>query len=150
MQLISEDNGAGIGKSANRFERMRDAVSIGIDFVEVAEAHVLLFGRVKQFVHGEIPEARNLVELEQGCELGRWLKGIGAARFGHLRSFSRLFEAHADFHQQATGVLDKIHTGSWVAAEQMRKSELARALRWVLISLTELNDSINKQAQRIN
>jgi hypothetical protein len=42
-------------------------------------------------------------------------------------------------------VLAKIHAGSWITAEHMRKSELSQALRRVLITLTELNESINKQ-----
>jgi len=43
-----------------------------------------------------------------------------------------------------------IHEGSWIAAEHIRKSELSQALRRVLITLTELNESINKQAWSVN
>ncbi len=151
MHLISEKTAQEIGRLPHRLDPLSDATSIGIDLVDVAESHVLLFGRVKDFVHGEAVDApADLDDLAQECELGRWLKGEGASRFGQLHSFGRLHEAHADFHRQALDVLAKIHTGSWIAAEHMRKSELARALRRVLIALTELNDSINKLAWRLN
>ena len=147
MQLISEKLGQEIGKLPNRINQEQAPDEIGIDFVEVAESHVLFFGRVKDFVHGELPESKeDLAEVDQDCKLERWLKGVGASRFGQLRAFSRLHEAHVEFHHHASDVLAKIHEGSWIAAEHMRKSELSQALRRVLITLTELNESINKQA----
>jgi hypothetical protein len=146
MQLISEKLGQEIGRLPNRLVQEQDPASIGIDFVDVAESHVLFFGRVKDFVHGELPQTKEeLAEVAQNCELDGWLKGIGAARFGQLRAFRRLYDAHTEFHWHATEVLTKIHEGSWIAAEHARKSDLSQALRRVLITLTELNESINKQ-----
>lgn len=151
MQLISEKIGQEIGKLPNRIDQVQDPAVIGIDFVEVAESHVLFFGRVKDFVHGELPESKaDLAEFGQDCELESWLKGVGASRFGQLRSFGRLHDAHAEFHHHAADVLAMIHAGSWIAAEHIRKSELSQALRRVLITLTELNESINKQAWSIS
>ena len=148
---LSEKAGQETGKLPHRFEPLYEAVSIGINLVEVAESHVLLFGRVKDFVNGAPPDAQvNLPELEHDCGLARWLKGIGASRYSHLSSFGLLREAHVEFHRQAIEVIGKIHSGSWVAAEQMRKNELAGALRRLLIALAELNDSINKPAWNIN
>lgn len=147
MQLISEKLGQEIGRLPNRIDQAHAPEDIGIDFVGVAESHVLFFGRVKDFVHGDVPhEKEDLSEFKQSCELDNWLRGVGATRFGQLRSFTRLHDAHAEFHRHATEVLAKIHAGSWISAEQMRKSELSQALRRVLITLTELNESINKQA----
>ncbi len=146
MQLISEKLGQEIGRLPNRLDQVQDSAAIGIDFVEVAESHVLFYGRVKDFVHGELPESKSdCSEFAQNCKLERWLIGVGASRFGQLSSFSRLQEAHAEFHRHATAVLEMICSGSWVAAERMRKNELSQSLRRVLISLTELNESINKQ-----
>jgi Chemoreceptor zinc-binding domain len=151
MQLISEKLGQEIGKLPNRINQVKDSDEIGIDFVEVAESHVLFFGRVKDFVHGDLPESKeDLSELQQCCELDGWLKGDGASRFGQMRSFGRLHDAHNEFHRHATEVLSKIHAGSWVAAEHMRRSELSQALRRVLITLTELNESINKQVLSVS
>lgn len=151
MQLISERVGHEIGKLPNRIDQLQDPAFIGIDFVEVAESHVLFFGRVKDFVHGELHESKtDLAEFGQSCELEGWLKGVGASRFGQLRSFSRLYEAHAEFHRHAADVLAMIHAGSWITAEHLRKSELSQALRRVLITLTELNESIKKQVWSVS
>ena len=151
MQLISEKMGQEIGRLPNRIDQEHAPDTIGIDFVDVAESHVLFFGRVKDFVHGELPETRSdLSEFGQNCELEVWLKGSGASRFGHLRSFRRLYNAHSEFHHHATEVLAMIHAGSWIAAEHLRRSELSQALRRVLITLTELNESINKQVLSVS
>jgi hypothetical protein len=151
MQLISEKMGQEIGKVPNRISREHDPEVLGIDFVDVAESHVLFFGRVKDFVHGELPETKSdLSEFSRNCELEVWLQGVGASRFGQLRSFIRLYEAHFEFHRHASEVLAMIHAGSWIAAEHMRRSELSQALRRVLISLTELNESINKPAVSVS
>lgn len=151
MQLISEKIGQEIGKLPNRIERLHDTESIGIDFVDVAESHVLFFGRVKDFVQGELPESKaDFAEFGQSCKLEGWLKGDGASRFGQLNSFGRLHDAHAEFHRHAADVLALIHAGSWIAAERLRKSELSQALRRVLITLTELNESINKQVLSVS
>jgi hypothetical protein len=151
MQLISEKMGQEIGRLPNRINQEHAPETLGIDFVDVAESHVLFFGRVKDFVHGELPETQtDLSEFEQNCELEVWLKGIGASRFGQLRSFSRLYDAHSEFHRHASEVLAMIHAGSWIAAEHMRRSELSQALRRVLITLTELNESINKQVLSVS
>jgi len=151
MQVTSERAVQEIGRIPGSMVQVPDESPIGIDFVGVAESHVLFFGRVKDFVHGELPHSlSDLTELGQCCELERWLKGAGASRFGQLRSFGRLHEAHAEFHLLASEVLAMIQAGSWIAAERMRKSELSQALRRVLITITELNESINKQVWSVS
>ncbi len=151
MQLISEKMAQEIGRLPNRIVQNEDPMAIGIDFVEVAESHVMFFGRVKDFVNGDLPESKaEISEFGQCCELEGWLKGAGASRFGELRAFDRLHEAHAEFHRHASAVLAMIHAGSWIAAENMRKSDLSQALRRVLIALTELNETINKQAWSVS
>lgn len=151
MQLISEQAGQEIGRLPNRIKQSHSATSVGIDFVGVAESHVLFFGRVKNFVHGELPDASDdMAQLAQSCELEHWLQGVGVSRFGQLRAFGRLRDAHAEFHRHAADVVLMIQAGSWIAAEQLRKSELSQALRRMLIALTELNESINKQVWSVS
>jgi len=151
MQLISEKTGQEIGRVPNRIGQGQDTAVLGIDFVDVAESHVLFFGRVKDYVHGDLPEIKtDLSEFGQNCELDVWLNGTGASRFGHLNSFTRLHDAHSEFHLHAKEVLAMINAGSWIAAEHLRRSELSQALRRVLITLTELNESINKQAVKVS
>ena len=151
MQLIRERVGQESGNSPQPVDRAHDQAFIGIDFVEVAESHVLFFGRVKDYLNGEPLDAgADLSEFDRNCELERWLQGVGTKRFGQLRSFARLRDAHAEFHNLATDVLAMIHAGSWIAAEHMRKNELSQALRRVLITLTELNESIKKQGAGVS
>ncbi len=151
MQMSTAQATVPTSQSAMAASRQAEHHSIGIDFVGVAESHVLFFGRVKDFVHGELPHSlSDLTELGQCCELERWLKGVGASRFGQLRSFNRLRDSHSEFHRLASEVLAMIQEGSWIAAERMRKSELSQALRRVLITITELNESINKQAWSVS
>jgi hypothetical protein len=146
MQLINTKVGQDIGRLLGRINQTQDTEMIGVDFVEVAESHVLFFGRIKDFVHGELPESKaDLAEFGQCCKLEKWLKEGGASRFGELRSFDRLHDAHSEFHRHAADVLAMIHAGSWIAAEQIRKCELSQALRRLLIALTELNESIKKR-----
>lgn len=151
MQLISEKIGQEIGKLPNHIDQTQAPKDVGINFVDVAESHVLFFGRIKDFVLGELRESKpDLAEFGQSCALEGWLTGIGATRFGQLRSFARLHEAHMEFRRHAGDVLAMVHAGSWIAAEHIRKSELSQALRRVLIALTELNESINKQVYSVS
>lgn len=151
MQFISDKIGQEIGKQPNRIDQTQAPEAVGINFVDVAESHVLFFGRIKDYVLGELHESKpDLAEFGQSCELEGWLTGIGASRFGQLRSFARLHEAHMEFRRHAADVLAMVHAGSWIAAEHIRKSELSQALRRVLIALTELNESINKQVYNVS
>jgi hypothetical protein len=151
MQLISEKIGQEIGKLPNRIDQAPHPDTVGISFVSVAESHVLFFGRVKDFVHGELPGSEtDFAEFGPNCELEQWLNGIGASRFGQLHAFGRLHTAHAEFHRHAADAMAMIYAGSWIAAENIRRSELSQALRRVLIAITELNDSISKQCYGIS
>jgi len=149
--LLAENNVlATIGYPTANSAKVGD-VALGIDFVGVAESHVLFFGRVKDYIQGEPHEVNaGIPDFDESCELDSWLKGCGASRFGKLTSFVRLRDAHAEFHRHASEVLAKIHAGSWVAAENMRRNELSQGLRRVLITLTELNESIDRQLQAVN
>lgn len=118
--------------------------NIGIDLVAVAESHVLLFNRMRDYLHGEPLEEAwpDMVGLAESCELGQWMLNEGGSLFGHLSSFVRLREAHLEFHQGAASVMEKVQAGSWIAAEHMRKQEFSQSLRRVLIMVTELNEDI--------
>lgn len=151
MYLASDKLDQTTGSVPNRLDNALSPSVIGIDFVKVAESHVLLFGKVKEIVHGELAVSNgNLSEFNQRCELEVWLKGVSASRFGQLNELTRLQDAHTEFHQHAAAVLEVIEKGSWVEAERMRRNELSQSLRRVLIALTELNESISKQDGRIS
>ncbi|HLP97688.1 MAG TPA: CZB domain-containing protein [Sideroxyarcus sp.] len=122
--------------------------NMGIDLVAVAESHVLLFNRMRDYLHGEPLEEvwPDMVSFAESCELGQWMANQGRLSFGHLPSFARLREAHIEFHQGAASVLEKVRAGSWIAAEHMRKQEFSQSLRRVLIMVTELNEDIRNSS----
>lgn len=115
----------------------------GIDFVSVAESHVLMFSRMKDYVYGEIQDVSvfESIARSDACHLGRWLEANGKEGFGHLSAFDRLVTSHAEFHGWADEVLSRMNDGSWMAAERVLKQDLSRSLRRILIALTELNEA---------
>ncbi len=146
MQSIGKDVVQADGRSAGPSAQIQ-AASIGIDLLPVAESHVLFFSRLKHYVKGESEdEDGDFVEQAQHCELGAWLQGEGARRFGHLQEFGHLRDIHEKFHSEALTVASYLDAGSWIAAEQLCKGEFSQSLRRVLIMLTELNEAIKKEA----
>ncbi|MBU0623184.1 MAG: CZB domain-containing protein [Gammaproteobacteria bacterium] len=119
------------------------AIEFGIDFVVVAESHVLMFSRLKDYVYGETQDVSVFESIvrSDSCHLGRWLDGEGRLNFGSLSSFDRLCNAHSEFHVWAAEVLNKMEGGSWLAAERVLKQDFSRSLRRILIALTELNEA---------
>lgn len=152
MQFTSENAGQATNRSQDRTGQVSDGMSIGIDFVVVAESHVLLFNRLKHYVHGESEgdEGEEFVEHARGCELKAWLQGEGENRFGQLQAFGQLRDIHEKFHDEAQAVLAHLHAGSWIAAEQMCKREFSQSLRRLLITLTELNEVLKKEGCSIS
>jgi hypothetical protein len=59
-----------------------------------------------------------VVGKDDGCELGKWLKGEGA-KFASLPDFPALKAEHAKFHQCAAAVVTTINAGDLKKAEQM-------------------------------
>lgn len=118
--------------------------SRGIDFVVVAESHVLMFSRMKDYIYGEIQDVSVIESIVRSdtCQFGNWLNGDGKVLFGQLASFDRLYSAHAEFHECAASVLDTMEAGSWIAAERVLKQDFSRSLRRILIALTELNETV--------
>lgn len=121
----------------------RAPFDFGIDFVSVAESHVLMFSRMKDYVYGEIQDVSvfESIARSDACHLGRWLEGEGKESFGHLSAFGRLVSSHDEFHGWADEVLNRMNDGSWMAAERVLKQDLSRSLRRILIALTELNEA---------
>ena len=119
------------------------AIEFGIDFVSVAESHVLMFSRLKDYIYGETQDVSVFESIvrSESCHLGKWLEGEGRLNFGSLSSFGRLCSAHSEFHTCAAEVLDKMEGGSWLAAERVLKQDFSRSLRRILIALTELNEA---------
>lgn len=119
-----------------------------MNFVGAAEAHVLLFGQLKDFVHGEM---RGLgVNVAHGCEIERWLDLVEHTDVAQLQAYAQLREAHHEFHGYALALMEQAEMGDLVAAEVIRKSGLSQSLRGLLVALTELHDAIAKQPNLLN
>jgi hypothetical protein len=123
----------------------------GMDMVAAAESHVKLFNHMKDFLHGEIVDGAwaELIGKANLCDLGLWLENEGRKHFGHIPALANLREVHDEFHDHVESVLEMMHIGSWVNAENMRKHELSQSLRRVLIGLTDLNEAIRNQSSRV-
>lgn len=141
-EMVAAQMPSGVGSDAARSSRSV-SFDFGIDFVSVAESHVLMFSRMKDYVYGETQDVAVFESIARSdhCHLGKWLETDGKDNFGHLSSFDRLVSAHAEFHLCAAEVLDKMNDGSWMAAERVLKQDFSRSLRRILIALTELNEA---------
>jgi hypothetical protein len=149
--LITNSIANEMGSAKMRFDAARGsarpsgnaALEFCIDFVAVAESHVLMFSRLKDYVYGETQDVSVFESIvrSDACHLGKWLDGEGKLNFGSLPSFGRLCNAHSEFHTCAAEVLDKMEGGSWLAAERVLKQDFSRSLRRILIALTELNEA---------
>ncbi len=56
------------------------------------------------------------------CELGKWLHGAGASKYGNRSTFVELVNAHKQFHQEAGKVAASINAGDTAHAQQMLES----------------------------
>lgn len=141
-EMSAAPRSSGAGRDAPMSPR-RNSPDFGIDFVTVAESHVLVFSRMKDYVYGEIQDVSvfESIARSDACHLGKWLESGGKESFGHLSAFNRLISSHAEFHGWADEVLNKMNDGSWMAAERVLKQDLSRSLRRILIALTELNEA---------
>lgn len=55
----------------------------------------------------------------KSCALGAWLNGEAKQRFGHLDSYRDCCDRHAQFHQEAGRVVQRIGSGDAVEAKAM-------------------------------
>lgn len=148
MQPISENIVSKIERTPSRSNERFGANSANPSFVAMAESHVMLFSSLKLYLQGELEGSNgDFVDHWRRCELGKWLQGEGEMSFAHLKPFGRLRDVHNQFHVDVDAVLEKLHEGSWIAAEQLSKSDLSQSLRRLLMALTELNDVISEQAE---
>ena len=53
------------------------------------------------------------------CELGKWLHGEGATCYDSKVNFTRVLDAHADFHRRAGEIADTINAKNYELAETM-------------------------------
>jgi hypothetical protein len=120
----------------------------GIDFVEVAMAHMSWRSRLQSHISGEATEnwLPSAAGVDDSCGLGRWLSGNGRDKFGHFSAFRRLEAEHAEFHYFAGVVLARVLEGYRAEAETVLKNEFSQATRRILIAINEMNETMRQTA----
>lgn len=62
------------------------------------------------------------------CELGKWLHGVGRAKFSNLPSFMKCVSNHARFHVEAGKIAQAINAKKYTEAETMLTNGTAYSL----------------------
>ena len=89
-----------------------------MDFEGAINAHVawkMKLAKYLRSVDGSLDPA--LIERDDGCELGRWMKGPGLLKCGTKPSFLTLQTEHARFHKAASEIVRKANAGQDVSAD---------------------------------
>jgi Chemoreceptor zinc-binding domain len=85
----------------------RGAEAGGLNFMAAIDVHMKWCSRLESFIQGTSKEKLKLdaVSRDDRCELGRWIYGTGAERYGTLDTFAEMKAQHAHFHVCAGKVL---------------------------------------------
>lgn len=89
-----------------------------MDFQGAINAHVAWKMKLSKYLRsadGSLDPI--LIERDDGCELGRWMKGEGAVKCGNKAPFVTLLTEHARFHKAAAEIVRKANAGLNVTDE---------------------------------
>ena len=88
-------------------EGRRGAEAGGLNFMAAIDVHMRWRSRLESFIQGTSEEHLMLdaVARDDRCELGRWIYGVGAERYGTLDTFAEMKAQHAHFHVCAGKVM---------------------------------------------
>lgn len=122
------------------YDHNRDARN-KLNLLGVAEAHIVYKSRLWHHIQGNIHEPLDAALLDQSgiCQLGNWINGN---ELGHLRGmpeFEQLSDAHRQFHQLGTLIVEKLKVGDTDSASEIFKDGYSTSLRNMIQSLTWLN-----------
>ena len=93
----------------------------GLDFMSALQAHrqwKIRFSNYVQDGAGDALDPQSVWRDDQS-ELGQWIHGDAAHKFGHLPSFAQLRDTHALFQQAAGRIVQFHHDGSSAQALQL-------------------------------
>lgn len=133
---------ASVGRRANRG---------GLDFMSAVHAHRHWKIRFSSYVQGGVGEAldHQSVYRDDQSELGQWIHGEAAHKFGHLPSFGQLRTTHALFHQAAGHIVELHQDGNSAEALQLlRGGEYPRQSLRVMGLLGALYDESKHWSER--
>lgn len=131
-----------LGFNRSRKHDLRDRLNL----VAAAEAHVLWKMRLGHHVQGKIREPLDSAPLGQDgiCQLGSWISGSVLEPFCELEVHRQLSEAHHQFHQSGSLIIDRLKAGDCSGAAQIFRNEYSQSLRHTIQALIEINKRLQE------
>ncbi len=132
----------GVGSVGAGYGQKEYFLNAGIDLAAAAEEHINWSAELLKHINAE--EAGDWSPKEAGlqdnCELGGWLRGVGKMKYGGFSAFRRLEAEHALFHGFAGVILAHVLEGKHLAAHDLLRNEFAQATRRILMAINDLNE----------
>ena len=100
-------------------EAPRESAIDGFDFGKAIEAHRAWKVKLRKAIADREQLDADTICRDDRCPLGQWLHGEGGRRWGSKPSFVDLLRKHADFHQEAGSVAQRINAGRYEDAERL-------------------------------
>lgn len=113
---------AELQKVVENFKLSEDSGRLaGLDFRSAIEAHDKWKVRLEGVIAGTNHEQLDVQEVSRDdcCALGKWLHGPGMQCCGKVDIFSKLVQAHAQFHEAAGAVLQTAQHGARAQAREL-------------------------------
>ncbi|MDD5336794.1 MAG: methyl-accepting chemotaxis protein [Rhodoferax sp.] len=148
----SEMFGAARGRTPNAVRDLPVAAAdaaIGINLDNAIQAHANWRMKLRTAaIRNETLDAE-AAACDDCCELGKWLYGAGASKYGGKPSFVELVNSHREFHQEAGKVASTINRGESEQAQKMleRDTDFSRATSKVSSLLVQLMGEVKNEGK---
>jgi hypothetical protein len=112
------------------FRPTSQVVRNALDIPAAIAAHLAWKKRLEVFLGSDCRDVLDPLNVcrDDRCELGRWIHGLAAQRYGGVAGYHQLRAAHADFHCAAARIVMLAQARRDVQAyEEFRRGEFARA-----------------------
>lgn len=112
-----------------------------LNLLGAVEAHVLWKTRLGHHVRGDIREPLEfaLVGQDGVCQLGNLINDPVFQPFHGSDVYQRLSEAHRQFHESGTAIIENLKEGDRSGADAIFRNEYSLALRNIIESLTGIS-----------
>lgn len=131
-------------------EGRRGAEAGGLNFMAAIDVHMKWRLRLEGFIQGTSNEDISLdtIARDDRCDLGRWIYGTGAERYGTLDTFAEMKAQHAHFHVCAGKVLATAQANhKQEALHMLTHGDYLRASERVKMLLAKLYVQIAERSQ---
>ncbi|HEU0220096.1 MAG TPA: CZB domain-containing protein [Gallionella sp.] len=117
-----------------------------LNLVTAAEAHILWKTRLGHHVQGNIRESLESALLGQDgiCQLGSWINGSVLEPFCEPEVHQQLSEAHRQFHQFGSLIIERLKAGDRNGAAAIFGNEYNQSLRHIIQALTAINKRLQE------